>query len=114
MEVAGWHLGIPSSEVYGAATSYTEFRIDKPPKHVIKICGGLSCLLNGGGELKKRLLEATAPYNPSSPTTQEVSVESSPCAFMCGVPPALEIDGVWHGRVAAESLSELLRKVFVP
>ena len=27
MEVVGWHLGIPSSEVYGAATSYTELRI---------------------------------------------------------------------------------------
>ena len=27
MEVVGWHLGIPSSEVYGAATSYTELRV---------------------------------------------------------------------------------------
>ena len=43
MEVVGWHLGIPSSEVYGAATSYTELRVQKsrairlsayaPPSH---------------------------------------------------------------------------------
>ncbi len=30
MEVVGWHLGIPASEVYGAATSYTELRTTPP------------------------------------------------------------------------------------
>ena len=33
METAGWHLGVPSSEVYGAATSYTELRIEKPGRN---------------------------------------------------------------------------------
>ena len=44
MEVTGWHLGVPASEVYGAATSYTELRIDKPGEHVLRVCTGLGCL----------------------------------------------------------------------
>ena len=51
MEVVGWHLGIPASEVYGAATSYTELRTARPGTHVVRVCTGLSCRVNGGNEL---------------------------------------------------------------
>ena len=47
MEVVGWHLGIPSSEVYGAATSYTELRVEKPGNTVVRVCTALSCVVSG-------------------------------------------------------------------
>ena len=47
MEVVGWHLGIPSSEVYGAATSYTELRIEEPGASVVRVCTALSCVAAG-------------------------------------------------------------------
>ena len=47
MEVVSWHLGIPASEVYGAATSYSDLRVDRPGAHVIRICTGLSCRVAG-------------------------------------------------------------------
>ena len=51
LEVVGWHLGIPASEVYGSATSYSDFRIDEPTTPVFRICTGLSCKMNGALEL---------------------------------------------------------------
>ena len=43
LQTAAWHLRVPASEVYGAATSYTELRVEAPAEHTVRICTGLSC-----------------------------------------------------------------------
>ena len=103
MEVVGWHLGIPSSEVYGAATSYTELRIQEPGEHVIRVCTGLSCWLNGGRQLMER---AQAELGADS-----ITLEETPCAYMCGVAPVVEVDGEWRGRVTVQSLTSIMQEV---
>ena len=55
MEVVGWHLGIPSSEVYGAATSYTELRVEKPGATVARVCTALACSVAGADGILKAL-----------------------------------------------------------
>ena len=107
MEVVGWHLGVPSSEVYGAATSYTELRIQKPAEHVVRVCTGLSCWMNGSREL---MGQAHAELGADS-RTGGVTLEETPCAYMCGVAPVVEVDGAWRGRVTAQSLTSIVQEV---
>ena len=107
MEVVGWHLGIPSSEVYGAATSYTELRIQKPAEHVIRVCTGLSCWLNGGKQLMAEAHSALA----NGTAQDRVTLEETPCAYMCGVAPVVEIDGEWRGRLDSGSLGAIIGEV---
>ena len=107
MEVVGWHLGIPSSEVYGAATSYTELRIRKPSEHVIRVCTGLSCWLNGGRQLMAEAHSALA----KGTAQDRVTLEETPCAYMCGVAPVAEIDGEWRGRLDSGSLGTIIGEV---
>lgn len=114
MEVVGWHLGIPSSEVYGAATSYTELLLERPAAHVLRVCTGLSCRLNGGqgvydaveGELRSR---------PSQNNGDDVvTVEETPCAFLCGLAPVVEVDGHWRGRATPDEVRGLVRELEKP
>ena len=105
MEVVSWHLGIPASEVYGAATSYSELRIDKPGSHIIRVCTGLSCRISGADSIlsavKARLgVEPgeTAGVGPD----KTVSFETTACGFLCGVAPALQLDGRWLGQATPE------------
>ena len=107
MEVVGWHLGIPSSEVYGAATSYTELRIQKPAEHVIRVCTGLSCWLNGGRQLMAEVHSALA----NGAAQDKVTLEETPCAYMCGVGPVAEIDGEWRGRLDSGNLGAIIGEV---
>ena len=107
MEVVGWHLGIPSSEVYGAATSYTELRIQEPAERVIRVCTGLSCWLNGGRQLMAEAHSALA----NGAAQDKVTLEETPCAYMCGVAPVAEIDGEWRGRLDSGSLGTIIREV---
>ena len=111
MEVVGWHLGIPASEVYGAATSYTELRTARPGTHVIRVCTGLSCRVNGGMEL---LDQAQSELGISAGQTTPdgvITLEETPCGFVCALAPVVEIDGSWRGRAALQDLSQLLREV---
>ena len=43
LEVLGWHLGVPSSEVYGSSTSYAELNFEVSNEVDIEVCEGVSC-----------------------------------------------------------------------
>lgn len=105
MEVVGWHLGIPASEVYGAATSYTELRIEQPRATVVRVCTALSCLVSGSADILTALEADLAPGSSDSHFT----LEETPCGFLCGMAPAIEIDGQWHGRLDPQSAIQLVR-----
>ena len=108
MGVVGWHLGIPASEVYGAATSYTELRIAQPGAHVVRVCTGLSCLMNGGGELIGTLASELG-VDPGETTSDGlVTLEETACGFLCGMAPAVELDGAWMGRTTIGAMRDFI------
>ena len=114
MEVVSWHLGIPASEVYGAATSYSELRIDRPGSHMIRVCTGLSCRISGADSIlnavKARLSVEpgeTAEVGPD----KTVTLETTACGFLCGVAPALQVDGRWLGRATPERAAKVVDRL---
>ena len=110
MEITGWHLGIPVSEVYGAATSYTELRVEQPGTHVVRVCTGLGCWVNGGKELLAEAESTLGIHAGGTKPDGSVTLEETACGFLCGVAPAVEVDGRWHGRADAASLKSTLRE----
>jgi NADH:ubiquinone oxidoreductase subunit E len=107
MEVVSWHLGIPASEVYGAATSYVELRVAEPGNHVVRVCTGLACQVAGGDgvldALKNRLNVEVGETTGTGGET--VTLESTACGFLCGVAPAIQVDGRWYGRATPKTVA---------
>lgn len=101
LQVVGWHLRVPASEIYGAATSYSELHLDPPKLRNIVVCTGLACWQSGADALLN-----AARQQPDRDDATSVTV--SACAFMCGLAPAVRINGNWHGRVDAERLVFLI------
>ena len=101
LQVVGWHLRVPASEVYGAATSYSELHLDPPKRRSIVVCTGLACWQSGGEEL---LSAASRRPDPDGAT----GVTTTACAFMCGLAPAVRVDGTWRGRMDAERVAALV------
>ena len=95
MEVPSWPLGIPASEVYGAATTYTELRIEKPGNHIVRICTGLACGNYGGYDILKEITSTKVP---------EVTIEETACGYLCGVAPCVQLDGKWFGKTNATEI----------
>ena len=109
LEVVGWHLGIPASEVYGATTSYSELRLKKPGVHILKLCTGLSCQINGSQQLLDTV--ESELQVPAGQTTEDdqITVESTPCGYLCSMAPAAEWDGTWIGRATPTYIKELIQ-----
>jgi NADH-quinone oxidoreductase subunit E len=111
LEIVGWHLHIPASEVYGAATSYAELRLNPSGRHLVRVCNGLSCWSNGGKELLEHLA-AQLWLQPGGTTPDDrVTLEETPCAFLCPMAPAVEIDARWWGRATPDSIASQIREL---
>ena len=109
MEVVGWHLGIPSSEVYGAATSYTELRLEEPGASVVRVCTALSCTAAGSRQILNAL-GSEFEVNPGETSEDSLlTLEEVPCGFLCAMAPAMEVDGEWHGRLDTDLALQIVR-----
>lgn len=109
MEVVGWHLGIPSSEVYGAATSYTELRIDEPGSTVVRVCTALSCAAAGSRQILDTIGTEFGVTPGTTSSNISLTLEQVPCGFLCAMAPAIEVNGEWHGRLDVESALKIVR-----
>src|SRR5262245_44477975 len=49
------HRRVPASEVYGVATHYPELRLAPRGRHLVRVCTGVSCRINGGVRLLQAL-----------------------------------------------------------
>ena len=105
LQVVAWHLRTPASVVYGAATSYTELRIQAPTGHLVRVCTGLSCWHGGGRELLAELLTAFEPETGDTTEAGRVTVEETPCAYRCPLAPLAEVNGAWLGRADAAQVT---------
>ncbi len=111
LQTVAWHLRVPASEVYGAATSYSELRIDAPGRHLVRVCNGLSCWHNGGRGILERLSGQLGVLPGETGTDSRVTLEETPCGFLCPMAPAVEVDGRWRGRVAAADIPNLVKEL---
>jgi NADH:ubiquinone oxidoreductase subunit E len=111
LQTVAWHLRVPPSEVYGAATSYSELRIDAPGRHLVKVCNGLSCWHNGGRSILELLSGQLGVQPGETGTNSRVTLEETPCGFLCPMAPVVEVDGRWRGRVAAADIPRLVKEL---
>ena len=111
MEVVGWHLGIPASEIYGAATSYVELRIEEPGQHIIKVCTGLPCWSKGGREIAEAVSKKLGLHFDQTSSDHRVTFEKTACGFLCPMAPVVEMDHEWRGRVTPEGVIAMLDEV---
>jgi NADH:ubiquinone oxidoreductase subunit F (NADH-binding)/NADH:ubiquinone oxidoreductase subunit E len=94
LELVGGHLRVPKSEVYGIASSFPDFRLRAPSAQVqARVCMGAACRLAGAATVREHL------------AATDNGVSEADCLFICGVAPAIEIDGrlIGHGGRAADS-----------
>ncbi len=94
-------LNLSRAEVYGVITFYADFRQQPPARRTVRICGAEACQARGSRALTahaRRSLGASAG---------EIAVEQVLCLGNCALGPAVQLDGVLHGRVDADRFDEL-------
>lgn len=97
------------SKVYGVATFYSQFYLERRGRHVLRLCDGTACHVKG----TPRLMSAVADEYGIEPggTTQdgELTLEVVYCLGSCALAPMAVLDNQVMGRMRRERLLDKLK-----
>lgn len=104
----GEYLKIPTSQIFGVATFYNQFRFEPQGKNHVQICRGTACHVLGSAtvltELEKHL------KIKAGQTTRDglFSIEVVACIGACGLAPVISVNGEFHAKVTSESMKTII------
>jgi len=103
-------LGVSLGKVYGVATFYAQFYLERRGKHILKVCDGTACHVKGT-PIVLTALEEEFGIQPGQTTPDgNLTVEIVYCMGSCALAPVAVLDGKVIGRVRQETLIKTINK----
>jgi NADH:ubiquinone oxidoreductase subunit E len=106
-------LGLQPVRVREVLTFYTMFRRQPAGRTVIRVCRNLSCTLAGADEIVAALRRELGLGPGDGDTTADgaVTLVEVECLGHCDHAPCLQVDGVDHGPMTAETAAALVKGI---
>lgn len=99
------------AEIYGVATFYAQFRFTPMGKHVMKVCHGTACHVQGADSLDT-VVERSLGVAPGNTTADaEFTIERVACLGCCSLAPVVMIDGEVYGRLTGDKLGKIVTRI---
>lgn len=103
-------LGIALSKVYGVATFYAQFYLERRGRHVLKLCDGTACHVKGTPVLLTAIEEEFGVRPGQTTEDGSLTVEIVYCMGSCALAPVAVLDGKVIGRMRQETLIRTVKK----
>ena len=108
-QVAG-ELGVPLSQLFGAATFYAAFSFKPVGRHKLQVCEGTACYVQGSPALMA-YLEARLGIAPGQSTDDlAFALKRVRCVGSCGLAPVVRVDDETFGRLTPDDLDVILAR----
>lgn len=101
--------GIFPSQVMGVATFYSQFRLKPAGEHVIKLCFGTACHVNGAERIGEAISEELKIKIGETTTDNKYTFETVACLGCCSLAPVMMIDNETYGRLTPDSARKIIR-----
>lgn len=105
-------LDIPESRIYGVATFYENFSLEKKGKYVVKVCDGTACHVRKSIPILEALRKELG-LSEKKKTTDDFmfTVETVSCLGACSSAPAVMINDEIHPTMTPESAVALVKEL---
>ena len=104
--------GIHTTTIMGVATFYSQFRLVPTGKHVIKICFGTACHVNGSEKVAEALADELKIDLGGTTEDEMFTLESVSCLGCCSLAPCMMIDEETYGRLTPDSARKVIRSFY--
>jgi NADH-quinone oxidoreductase subunit E len=111
MSAVSKQTGIPLSRLMGVATFYAQFRLERRGRHLIRVCDGTACHVQGAGKLVNEMSKELGIPAGGTSSDYEYTMEIVYCLGSCGLAPVAVIDDKVYGRLTTDNLIETLGKL---
>ncbi len=108
--VAG-RVGVSPARVMGVATFYTQFRLTPVGKHLIMLCKGTACHVNGADSVEKAVCGELNIKDGETTSDGLFSLKTVACLGCCSLSPVMMIDEDTYGSLTPVSAVEIIRKI---
>jgi len=102
------HLAISSSEVYGVATFYNQFRFNPPGRNPVKVCLGTACHVKGGDIILENFERKLEIKEGGTTPDREFSVDRVACVGCCALAPVISVGETIHGHMLPSKVEGLV------
>jgi NADH-quinone oxidoreductase subunit E len=114
LDLIAQRLNLSTSKVYGVATFYAQFYLEKRGKHVLKLCDGTACHVKGTPILATAVEEEYHIHVGETTEDGELTVEIVYCIGSCALAPVAILDDEVMGRVKQDKLLRTLKRKLSP
>ncbi|WP_249168667.1 NADH-quinone oxidoreductase subunit NuoE [Alkaliphilus sp. B6464] len=102
-------LDVPITDIYGVASFYSLFSLVPKGKHVVSVCLGTACYVNGAQKILDRLSEELEVKVGKTTRDGKFTLQSTRCIGACGLAPVIMIDEKVYGRVIPNDIPKILK-----
>ena len=103
-------IDVPLAKIYGVATFYHYFKLEKPGRNRVAVCMGTACYLKGARDLIDELSNLLDVGVDETTEDGEFTVESVRCVGCCGLAPVVMVGDEVYGKIGPDGLPEILAK----
>ena len=101
-------LGLSSSDIYGVASFYAQFRFERPGEHEIKVCQGTACHVRGSARILEEVERELGIHPGETTTDYKYSLERVACVGCCALAPVMIVDDVVHAKMTVAESKKIL------
>ena len=103
-------LNIPMTKVYGVATFYSQFVLEKQGKNIVSLCMGTACYVKGAQKILDVLEEELGVKDGQTTKDKNFTLAGTRCLGCCGLAPVMMIGEDVYGQLEPEQIPEILAK----
>ncbi len=110
MRLIASRMSVALSKVYGVATFYSQFYLERRGKHILHLCNGTACHVKGAPALVAAITEEYGISPGETTADGELTMEIVYCLGSCALAPVAVLDGQVMGGVRRDALLKRVSK----
>jgi len=112
LEQVAERLGIKKAKIYGVATFYAQFRFTPVGKHLILLCQGTACHVNGADKIETALCDELRVEMGETTDDRLFTLNEAACLGCCSLAPVMMIDGQAYGPLTPDKARQVIRDIY--
>jgi NADH-quinone oxidoreductase subunit E len=84
---------VPKAKIYGVATFYTQFRLKPIGRHLIMLCMGTACHVNGAAAIGEAICEHLSVADGETTEDGVFTLNIVACLGCCSLAPVMMVKG---------------------
>jgi len=102
---------VPPAKVMGVVSFYTQFRTKPVGKHLILLCQGTACHVNGSADIEDAIKEYLGVPEGEITENGLFTYNNVACLGCCSLAPVIMIGDKFYGNLTKASVAEVLSRI---